>query len=359
MTKIGLLLAGAGALGCALGAALDPRHTLFAWLAAFASALSAVLAALVLVMVLHVVRARWWLVLRPVLMRVVGTLPAFVVLFLPIAIGRSELHPALFASHQRAWASAPFFFARAAVYFGAWLTLRALLGRADEINERAPTSERPERFEAQRRVSGAGLPVLAFTIHFAAVDWLMAIVPGWTSTAFGLYVFVGGLVAAIALLAVLRGPDVGPPHVHAIGRLLLMAVILWAYIAFFHLLLIWIADIPRESAFYAARARGPFAGMSAVLVLGHFVLPFFLLLSRSFKRSAVALSLLGGFLLVMHAVDLAWLVLPQVGDVRVLDAAPFLFVYGALVAFAARKGRRVERPVVDPVLRDALGYRSP
>src|SRR5690606_20540134 len=191
IVRFGLVFAAIGALGSVVSVALDPRRMLFAWLAAFGSALFAVLAALVLVMILHVVRARWWLVLRPALMGVVETLPAFVVLLLPIAIGRTELYPELEVEHQRTWASAPFFFARAAAYFAVWIALLTLVKRADEINERAPTSERPERFEAQRRVSGVGLPLMAFTIHFASVDWLMALVPGWTSTAYGLYVFVG------------------------------------------------------------------------------------------------------------------------------------------------------------------------
>ena len=37
---------------------------------------------------------------------------------------------------------------------------------------------------------------------------------------------------------------------------MLMSVILWAYIAFFQFLLVWIANLPHEVSFYFARSRG-------------------------------------------------------------------------------------------------------
>jgi hypothetical protein len=314
-----------------------------------------------------------------------------VVLFVPVALGIRVLYPwarpaadvsslpesvRAALEHQRAWCSPGLFLARAVVYFGAWSTLLVLLRRADAIYERAPTSELPERFEAQRRASGAGLPIMALTMTFAAFDWLMSIEPGWVSTAFGVYVFCGGLVSALSILAIgswiagRGGLPAAPPsaaHVHAIGRLLLMAVVLWAYIAFFQLLLVWIADIPRESSFYGARARGAWANVGVLLVVGHFALPLLVLLSRRLKRSAGALAIVGAWLVAMNAIDFAWLVLPQAADpsVRVLDASPFLVAAGLGAAYAARRGgarARAASPMdaeVDPVLRESQRYRSP
>lgn len=384
----GLALASAGLVGVVASAVRDPLHALHAWLAAFGAGLAAVLAMLVLVMCLHVARARWWLVLRPLTAGVTGALPLFVVLFLPVVLGLRRLYPwarpvaelgdlpeAVLRAldHQRAWNSAPFFLVRAALYFIAWLALWALLARADAVTARAPTSSRPERFERQRTVSGAGLPILAFTITFAAFDWLMSVEPGWIANAYGLYVFTGGLSSAVALLAILvwvaegtsRAPRAfGPAHVHAVGRLLLMAVILWAYIGFFQLMLVWIADIPRESSFYGARARGPWIAVDVLLVAAHFVVPFFALLSRRLKRSAAGLASVGVMVLAASALDVVWLVLPAAGGPRLLDVCPFAVVYGLLVAVGVRRAAHVSAAArggadVDPVLRASSEYASP
>ncbi len=388
VARTGVLLAVVGLVGVAVEAVADPRHALLAWLAAFGAGLSTVLATMALVMTLHVARAEWWRLLRPLLSGVIATLPVFVVLFVPIALGIHRLYPwavpgpvdpALLPDavvraleHQRVWNATPFFLARSVVYFGVWISLALLLARADAIADRAPTSERPERFEAQRTVSGAGLPILALTTTFAAFDWLMSVEPGWVANSYGLYVFTGGLSSAVALLAVLVWLAEGsallplpirPSHVHAVGRLLLMAVVLWAYVGFFQLMLVWIADMPRESSFYRVRLEGPWRVVDVILALGHFVVPFFALLSRPLKRSTTGLAIVAILVLVVSAVDVVWLVLPQAGAPRLLDVAPFSVVYGILVAYAAHRAQRAARAeratAVDPVLRASSRYVSP
>jgi hypothetical protein len=165
-------------------------------------------------------------------------------------------------------------------------------------------------------------------------------------------------------------PSVAPnaAHFHAVGRLMLMAVVLWAYIGFFQLMLPWIGDLPREVGFFAARARGSFVAFDALLLFGHFVLPFLALLSRPLKRRPAMLAAVGGWLVLMNAVDVAWLVLPSLDEhVRVLDIAPFLFIVGLTLAHASRSledfeshalpaGERARR---DPAFAESSRYASP
>jgi len=51
-------------------------------------------------------------------------------------------------------------------------------------------------------LSSIGLVVVALTLTFAAFDWLMSLEPTWYSTSYGVYVFAGGYLAALALVAV-------------------------------------------------------------------------------------------------------------------------------------------------------------
>jgi hypothetical protein len=364
----------------------DARRALLAFIAAYGFAVATVLAAMALVMVLHLTGARWWLVLRRVFVATAGTAPIFVLLFVPIGAAFTIVYPwesppadlsrhiEDVLEHRRFWNQPAFFLARSAFYLTSWTVLAVLLRRADREHAREPSS--PEIVGTERTISAVGLPVLAFTLTFAAFDWLMSLQPGWTSNIFGLYVFTSGLVSAMAVLAVgswlaarseLVPGGIGPDHVHAVGRLMLMAVILWAYIGFFQLLLVWIANLPSEASFYAMRAHGSWAVVDVVLFVGRFVLPFFVLLSRPLKRSPSRLAVVGVWLVLMSMLDFAWLAIPALrAELALADVLPFfaigglVWAYGAhLVALRSRRAAGRDLVALDPALRDALRYRSP
>jgi hypothetical protein len=198
----------------------------------------------------------------------------------------------------------------------------------------------------------------------------MSVEPGWISNTYGLYFFTGGLASAISVVSILvwlqsrsrRMPAesrAGADHLHALGRLMLMATILWAYIAFFQLMLVWIANLPREVGFYVVRSQRGFEYVAGLLLFGHFVFPFLTLLTRSLKRRAEVLALVGAWLVLMDAVDFAWLILPRAGgSLRLLDVAPFLGVAGSVVAFGVLRFGAAAPPVDAGSITESLRYRS-
>jgi len=375
-----------GAVGIVLQALHDPTRALYAFLAAYGFGVGTALGALILAMSLIASGARWPLVLMPRILAVSSTLPVFALLFVPIGLGLRHLYPwahdtsaldlpvQAAIAHQRTWNNPTFFLARTLVYLASWCFLALLLSRAHEAQARTPSARLVAR---QRTLSAAGLPIVAFTMTFASFDWLMSVEPGWVSNAYGLYFSCGGLMSAVSLVAVsvYRGaaPEPSsvapnPAHYHALGRLMLMAVILWAYIGFFQLMLPWIGDLPREVGFFAARARGSYVVFDVLLVFGHFVVPFLLLLSRPLKRRGATLAAVGAWLVLMNAVDVAWLVLPSLDEhVHVLDLAPFLFVVGLTFAhalrslddFESRTLPAIERARRDPAFAESARYTSP
>ncbi len=356
-------VAGIGFVATLLHVSSDPRRAMFAWAFAFAFAFSTTLAALILVMILDVTGATWSLALRPMMAGVAATTPVLIVLFVPILVGLRLLYPwaedldrfepemRAVLAHQRSWNNPGFFTVRSALYLGLW----ALLGTT---------------VRSSKRWSAVGLPLLALSITFASYDWLMSLEAGWVSTIFGLYVFASGFVSATGLFALLawRGrswgvvPDgVGPAHFHALGRLMLTAVLFWAYIAFFQLLLIWIANLPREVGFYLRRSQGSFAVVSALLVVGHFALPLLALLSRSLKRSPPALAMVGAWLFVFAPLDFAWLVLPaRTTRLLPLDVGPSVAVTGLAFAYGSwRFVVHARTAALDPKIAESLRYESP
>jgi hypothetical protein len=148
---------------------------------------------------------------------------------------------------------------------------------------------------------------------FASFDWMMSLTPEWYSTVYGVYWFGGGMVGALALLAMLaRRPAfvATVDELHALGKLLLTFVMFWVYAAFAQYIVIWSGDIPREVTWYVVRNRGGWGGLALVLLLGSVALPFLLLLLLRVKRSGVLLGALGALLLAFHYVDTYWLVMP-------------------------------------------------
>lgn len=372
----------AGVLLCGVGLVTRPRDAFFSYLAAFAYGLSLALGALILVMIGHVTAARWFVVLRRLAESIAATLPAFALLFLPLLLGLQELYPWVPPLEgvepavrekilkKGAYLNVPAFLLRAALYFTVWTLLAELLRRWSARQDLEPS---PELVRRQRALSAGGLVAVALTLSFAAFDWLMALSPEWYSTIFGVYYFAGGFLGALALLAVVAfGSEragllsglVATAHYQVLGKLLLTFVIFWAYIAFSQLLVIWIGNIPVEVSWYLPRTRGSWSALGAGLIAGHFALPFLLLLSREAKTRPAVLAGIGAWLLLMHYLDLYWLVFParDPGGVRPhwLDLAALAAVLGLALAYGAWQFRgRAPVPVGDPDLEASLRYRGP
>jgi hypothetical protein len=172
------------------------------------------------------------------------------------------------------------------------------------------------------RSAPLAIAVLSLTMTFAAFDWLMALEPSWYSTIFGVWIFSGALVASIAAIILVGlglkrsgyiGDIVNIEHFHDLGKLLFGFNCFWAYITFSQFFLIWYASIPEETVFYHVRwnENPAWQPLGWALIFGHFVIPFVMLMSRNIKRRMGLLASGAAILLVMHAVEMYWLVLPM------------------------------------------------
>ena len=195
----------------------------------------------------------------------------------------------------------------------------------------------------------------------------MSLDPHWFSTIFGVYIFAGGLVSSTALLAIIivqfRKANVGGglltvEHQHDVGKFLFGFTVFWAYIGFSQFILIYYANIPEETIWYKHRWEGGWSSWSMLLFVGHFIAPFSILLARTAKRSMGLISLGAGVLLVMHWVDLYWLVMPNFDHhlhFQWVDIAGLLAPVGITMAFVSwRVLRDPAHPIKDPYIPEAL-----
>jgi hypothetical protein len=374
----GAAVAAAAGLGLtAVLAALDLRRALFGYHVAFTYWVGIAVAALMLLMIFHAAGARWMTVVRRLLEVIPLTIPVLLVLFLPVALGMRHLFPwvdlggvtgeALHVwEHRRPWLNVPFFLLRSALYFGVWIAVSHLLYR---WSVRQDESGAPELTLRQRRLGAGALPLVALAITFAAVDWQMSLDVSLASTIFGVYYFAGSFVAAVAvlILAVVaargRGvlPGVNENHLHSLGKFLLAFTAFWAYIALSQYLLIWIANIPEEAPWYLLRNATGWRGVGVFLVIFHFVVPFFLLLSRDLKRKPARLAFMAVWILVVHYVDVYWVIMPRLHPEAprpgLVDLSAWVGIGAAALAFALWRLRgHAPVPVKDPFLPDSLGY---
>lgn len=334
----------------------------------------------------HAARARWMVVLRRALELMSVSVAIFVPLFLPVALGLSLLYPWAdmdtylstlpeHAQHamrlKQGWFSIPFYAARQVFYFATWVAVAELQYRWSRAQD---GGQAPLLTRRQRVLGPASLPLLALTLTFASVDWVMSLEPLFFSTLYGVYYFSGSFLAALAVWTVValraRGEGglgllVTGEHLHSLGKLLLGFTVFWAYIAFSQFLLTWIANLPEEVTYYLLRWEGGWGRWSLLLLVSHFVVPFLLLLSRERKRSRPHLLFVCAWLLGVHAVDLYWLVMPSFRAAsamapRLSDVAAVVGVGGVAVAFGLWRARGTYSvPVADPFLGDSLAYTQP
>jgi len=372
-----------GLLGTFAGMASgDARPAYFSYLFSFTYWGGMALASVVLLQIFHAFRAKWMVVLRRAVEVMAVTVVLFLVLFIPIAMGLKHLYSWVEPSselpaealrilkHKEPYLNTPFFVVRSIGYLLlAALISQRLFGLSVKQDETGDV-----QLTARQRTFGTGaLPFIALVFSFAGFDWLMSLNPLWFSTIFGVYFFAGSFVSCISLLVIitdrargknLYGDLVSVEHIHQLGKLMLAFTCFWTYIGFSQLLLIWIAGLPEEVPFFLVRMKGGWAGVSVFMIIGNFFLPFAALLSRSLKRNRGRLALVAFWIMLVHAVDIFWLVMPTLSPEGVpfhWTLIPAFVGIGSLtVAFGVWRVRgRFTVPVRDPYLADSLAYKGP
>ena len=378
LPMVGLVLGIAG-LAATFGLGMEDKPQLYhSYLTAFLYFLSLGLGALFFVIVQFASKAGWSVVVRRTAESMTAPLPVMLVLFIPIVLGLHDLyhwtHAAAVAEDsilqwKEPYLNQGFFQARAVVYFAVWAGLSMFFRRT---SIRQDTEGGVDLTRRMQKVAGPAIAAFAFSLTFAALDWGMSLDPHWYSTMWGVYYFAGAWVSFNALLAVLhllmekqgllRG-IVTMEHYHDIGKLMFAFTVFWTYIAFSQYFLIWYANIPEETAWFAHRAGSSWETMGITLMLGHFAIPFLFLIQRRVKRNRGTLMLGALWLLVMHYVDIYFIVMPSLHKDGVhfspLDVAAFVGIGGIFFAVATMAMKRAPLiPVKDPRLSASISFEN-
>jgi hypothetical protein len=325
-----------GAVSLGLAFFHDTRAQFFhSYLLGFMFWLGLSLGSLAFLMIQYLTGGKWGMVIRRPLEAAVRCLPLMAVLAIPIFFGMRYLYiwarpedvalsphlEDITREYLKVTGTAPFLFldgyiGRTILYFLIWMLIAWTFLRWSAEQDRPPVQNLSPRF---RTLAAPGLILYAFTISFAAIDWVMSLDPYWISTIFGFIIIAGECLSAMCFMVVVEtilfrhepmASLLKPKEVHDHGKLILTFIMLHAYFSFSQLLIIWSGNLPYEIRFFLRRLNNGWGYVGLFVVLFHFALPFLLLLSRPLKRNPYTLVRLAAWLMFARFVDLFWYIEP-------------------------------------------------
>jgi len=274
-------------------------------------------------MVHHMTEGRWGFVTQRILEAGSRTLPLLFVIFLPfLFFGAPVIYPWWHGAESHVVANKAlylvpwFFILRAFIYFAIWLTLMHFLNKWSRVME---STRNPLISLNYRWAAAPGIVLYVFSMTFAMTDWGMSLEPEWFSTIYGFLFCVGQGLSSMCFTVIILSlfynkpplsTYVTPDRFHDLGKLMLAFTILWAYMSFAQFLITWSGNQPEEIKYYLPRFGGELKTVFSFLIVFHFFVPFFILLSRQRKRVPVRLRRIAFYIMAVRIVDILWVITP-------------------------------------------------
>ena len=392
-----LCLGGLAALvvGWALGHTVNASFGMAAYLTALVYCVTLAVGSLFFVLIQHLCRAGWSVVVRRIAELIMIMIIPLAVLFIPIIasllFGEGTLYrwddpnyavdnhlPMAAWAEKTRWLTPGWFTIRAIIYFAIWSALALYYYRGSVEQDQTGDKSVTDRLQYW---SGPAVMLFCGATSFAAFDWVMSLAPMWFSTMFGVYLFAGSVLAAHCLLAVgayvlqeqgaLRD-EVTIEHYHDLGKYMFGFVFFWTYISFSQYLLIWYGNIPEETEWFWHRQLGSWGALALILIFFHWMLPFLGLLSRHVRRNPTLVFGWAVYLLLMHFIDVYWMIMPEAQPVEgavyasmggVFGVVSSMLCAGGMLALLTGLMLRVAQQtkvvaVQDPRLRESIAFEN-
>lgn len=343
---------GIGGLAFAAGLFVDPARAWHVYLIAYFMFVLFALAGLFFSALQHAVNAKWSIAVRRVAEGMTAFLPVALGAWLALAVfGLNKIYPWAAGTTEyndpsvAAWMSPLWVVARETLILLIWIFFaRKLVGLSVAQDKSGDL-----RLSRKAIVWSIGfMPVFAITFSLMSFDLLMSLEPHWYSTMFGVYCFAGLFQSGMALITLIflwmkRGPlahAATPSHVKDLGTFLFAFTIFMTYIGFSQYMLIWYANLPEETFYFAKRMAGGWIWLFVALPVVKFALPFFGLLSQGAKKHESWLISVCWIVILGQYLDIYWMVMPSVYPTFLpigwMEVGAFLLFAGAFGISVAR-----------------------
>lgn len=364
----------AGLIASGVGYFFNADQFFFSYLVSFTFFTGIGLAALLMVMLHHITRSDWGVVVRRISETFSSNLAVWGIFIIPVLLGIHNLYhwsheDAVMADKilkgKAAYLNTPFFIARQVLYFAIWGFLGYKLHKAsvdmDKTSDWGITTY-------MRKLSAPGILLFALSVAFAGFDWLMSLDPHWFSTMFGVYFFAISFQSfwpvMILLVFFLQGQGllkntIGKAHIYDLGAWFFAFTVFYAYIAFSQFLLIYYANLPEETLWYYHRLEGSWKYIAYSLLVFRFAVPFLVLMNREAKHNRKVLGAVSILVLVIHFAEIYWIAMPVLFKHGIhfswMDITSFIGLGGIFFGlFFNRFKKHKMVPVNDPKLDECL-----
>ena len=280
----------------------------------------------------RVAQAGWSIVLFRVMEGITGNLlPVTIILFIFLMMSAGHLNhlfvwmnPENFdpaspnydpiVDGKSMWLNVPGWIIRAVIYIAGWNFYRYMtrkLSMAQDVADNLVSYKKNWNF------SVGFLLFFMLTESMMSWDWIMSLDPHWFSTLFGWYILASFLVSALTVIALVtlylksKGylEIVNNSHIHDLAKFMFGLSVFWTYLWFSQFMLIWYADMPEETTYFAQRFaeyKLPFLAM----IVTNFIFPVLLLMNSDYKRVPWFVVTAGIVILAGHYMDFFIMIMP-------------------------------------------------
>jgi hypothetical protein len=377
--KVGIFLFVLGAVLGIISYIINPSRASFSYLTSYMFLVSIGIGSLFLVALEYAAGAVWSTPFRRIVEFLSAAIPLLIILALPLVFNMKHLF--LWANKEvvmndsnlqqkTAYLNVTFQIIRLAFILITWVIFYWIITK----NSRKQDLSGDQYLTTKNiRISMGFLIWFAVSISILAVDWMLSIEPHWYSTIFGVYYFAGtawGALGVLTLIVVLLRENgyltdkIKRDHYYSLGTLLFAFTCFWGYIAFSQYLLIWYGDLPEETSWFFHRWDGVWTVLSTILVVAHFIVPFFALLSFPAKTNPKRLKFMSIWVIVVHYLDVYWMIMPGMK----VESGGYYFSWSDIVfpiavvgllmiIFNSLAKKQNLIPIGDPKLQQGFDYR--
>lgn len=374
LAVLGIILTVVAAMGDSL------VNAVYGYLWGFGFIWAIALGSLFLIALQHITNARWSVVYRRVMEMNASPMWIVAIIFLPILLLVYKYHDFglfLWADHAKTahdhllhgkgwYLSTEFFTARAAFFFLVWLGFGAYYIKTSVKQDTGINADELTTKKMQTR-SPIFMILFGLSVTFAGIDWFMSQEPLWFSTMFGVYIFAGVMLSGLAATTLgaialeksgrFKAGLFTKDHWYSLGCFMFAFSIFWAYVGFSQYMLIWYANMPEETFYFAKRLDGNWLTISVAMAFIRFIIPFLVLLSRHAKMNTKILWGMSFFILFGQLVDLYWIIMPVLhkqATIGIGELGPVIAMTGIfLLAVASFVKKNSVLAVGDPVLEES------
>jgi len=245
--------------------------------------------------------------------------------------------------HKEPYLNVPFFAIRFVAFFAIWIFLTQRIKKLSLEEDKFGGLTYFNKIEFTSKIY---IFVLALTFSLFSIDWLMSLDPHWYSTIYAVKKFIMAfyhgivVVTVIAVLLYKSGhmPFFKKSHLEDFARYIFILSIVWGYMWLSQYLLIWYANIPEETVYYAPRILKDYKTYFYLELIVNWAFPFLFLMWNRIAKNTTAILFVALVLAAGQWIELYMSIMPETADthnITYIEIGTFLGYAGVFALVVA------------------------